>query len=90
MSCEKRVEFGDFQTPDALAIQVTQLVKQIFPVPSVVVEPTCGLGSFLAASLQQFGEYPQYYGFDINEKYLSTVRYILKESIFLNRLVQND
>jgi hypothetical protein len=79
MSRKKRVEFGDFQTPDALALQVSQLAKQVFPVPSVVVEPTCGLGSFLAASLRQFGELPQYYGFDINEKYITTVRNILKE-----------
>jgi len=79
ISRKKQVEFGDFQTPDMLAHQVTELVEQIFPDPSVVVEPTCGLGSFLTASLRQFGDYPQYYGFDINEKYITSVRYVLKE-----------
>ncbi len=87
MSRKKQGEFGDFQTPDALAQQVAQFIKQIFPTPSVVVEPTCGVGSFLSASLQQFGTHAVYYGFEINETYISIVQETLEahQNVFIEQ-----
>ena len=43
----KRIEFGDFQTPNNLANQVIELLSKEFPVADIVIEPTCGLGNFI-------------------------------------------
>ena len=67
----QKIEYGDFQTPDALAIQVVSLLQQHQEFsPHVVVEPTCGVGSFVQASVQAFQNIPHYYAFDINATYL--------------------
>ena len=68
MSIKK--EFGDFQTPDNLAQKVTSLVADIFGTPDLVVEPTAGLGAFLAASVDQWGWDCHYEGFEINRQYV--------------------
>jgi type I restriction-modification system DNA methylase subunit len=43
-------EFGDFQTPDDLAIKVVQLLQNLGFSPNYIIEPTCGRGSFLVAA----------------------------------------
>ena len=68
MSIKK--EFGDFQTPDGLAHKVTSLVAEIFGTPDLVVEPTVGLGAFLAASVDQWGRDCYYEGYDVNRQYI--------------------
>ena len=47
-------EFGDFQTPQALASEVCRVIAQRGARPAVVVEPTCGLGNFVLAVLDRF------------------------------------
>ena len=39
MSIKSKTEYGDFQTPQDLAIQITSFIKEVFPNPSVIVEP---------------------------------------------------
>ena len=68
MSIKK--EFGDFQTPDGLAHKVTSLVAEIFGTPDLVVEPTAGLGAFLAASVDQWGQDCHYEGYEVNRQYV--------------------
>ena len=70
MASKRRIEFGDFQTPLELAEEVVGLVKEIYPDPSFIVEPTCGLGTFIKASMNKWGNSCHYYGFDINKKYI--------------------
>jgi hypothetical protein len=53
MSTKK--EFGDWQTPIGLAERVVTLVSELYGVPECVVEPTCGVGTFLSASGAQSG-----------------------------------
>jgi hypothetical protein len=74
MASKRRIEFGDFQTPLELADKVIDLVKDIYPDPTYIVEPTCGLGTFIKASMNNWGESCHYYGFDINEKYIKELR----------------
>ena len=62
--------FGDFQTPLELAREVTALAVATNGNFSAVVEPTCGVGSFLVASIEQIGSAISYYGFDINPQYV--------------------
>lgn len=66
----RKKEFGDFQTPYHLASKVVSLVDSIFKKPSLVVEPTAGLGSFLKASINYWGDDCRYEGYEINRKYV--------------------
>lgn len=77
MKTLKTVEFGDFQTPIELARRVTQFLSANGVFPSVVVEPTCGLGNFLVASVETFGQNITYYGFDINAEYVQRTKQAL-------------
>lgn len=45
-------EYGDYQTPEFFSLAVCQyLQKQRKVKPSVIIEPTCGVGSFVKSSL---------------------------------------
>jgi len=68
MSLKK--EFGDFQTPEYLAEKVVTLVNSIFGKPELVVEPTAGLGSFIKASVDCWGNDCQYEGYEVNKEYV--------------------
>ena len=65
-----KVEFGDFQTPYALARRVCELLRRLGLSPRSIVEPTCGRGSFLRASVDTFPECGRLLGFDINPGYV--------------------
>ena len=77
---EQQATFGDFQTPLALARRVAALVKQEESNVGTVVEPTCGLGSFLKAAAEIFGKSPEYWGFDVNPEYVRTSRVVLERA----------
>ena len=66
----QKVEFGDFQTPDALAREVCKTLHCLGVAPGSIVEPTCGKGSFLRASVATFPESTSYLGFEINPDYV--------------------
>ncbi len=71
--------FGDFQTPLELARIVAAFVKHEEPEIRTVVEPTCGLGSFLHAAAELLGKESSYYGFDINPEYVEAARSALRK-----------
>ena len=58
MTANKRansaLEWGDFQTPPALCRRVAEVLASIGFAPATVVEPTCGVGGLLCATLSQF------------------------------------
>ena len=61
-------EYGDHQTPVHFAEKVCLYLKHYRHIePSAIVEPTCGLGSFIQSSL--LFDAKQYYGIEINPKY---------------------
>lgn len=76
MTAQKRrkIEFGDFQTPIDLAREVCALIAQTGFRPTSIVEPTCGIGSFLLASLETFPSLRQGLGFEINPEYVERAR----------------
>jgi hypothetical protein len=69
-----RIEFGDFQTPRPLALAVCRLVKGRGFRPKSVLEPTCGTGTFLIASLEAFSELERAVGYEINRLYSEAAR----------------
>lgn len=69
---ERRVALGDFQTPEGLAEEVLRVACGDAD-PSVVLEPTCGEGAFLAAASRRFPR-ARLVGFDINADYVDRAR----------------
>lgn len=67
---DKKVkEFGDFQTPRELAFEVCLLLSRLGVQPQTIIEPTCGLGSFIAASRKIFHS-ADILGFDVSPNYV--------------------
>jgi len=66
----KQVEFGDFQTPPALARQICQLLYSQGLRPASILEPTCGKGTLLIAAIESFGPIQKVLGLDINLDYI--------------------
>lgn len=75
---ELRVEFGDFQTPASLATKVCELLMRRFPAPASIIEPTCGVGTFVHAALSTFADVESVVGIEINEAYADELRQSLK------------
>jgi len=66
-------EYGDFQTPSILASKMIQVLSENNLNPSVIVEPTCGIGEILFSSIEFFR--PNYaMGIEINNEYASLAR----------------
>lgn len=70
MIATKKIEFGDFQTPSSLAQAIAGFLRDNGGVADVIVEPTCGRGSFIAAVMTAFPKVKDIYGFDINPEYV--------------------
>ena len=67
----KKVEYGDFQTPPALAREVCRTLDRLGIAPAAILEPTCGRGALLEAAAEQFSAAKQLVGLDINADYVS-------------------
>jgi len=65
-----KIEFGDFQTPLPLARHIANFLAESGELPDVIIEPTCGLGSFIVAATEHFPEAKAIFGFDINPDYV--------------------
>lgn len=67
-------EYGDFQTPRALAEGVCRLLSARGISPAAVLEPTCGLGNFICEAMHAFPQAQRFLGFDINRVYVAKAR----------------
>ena len=65
-------EFGDFQTPSNLSLQIAGLLRNRGINPSTIIEPTCGTGSFIFSSLDIFPN-ADIIGMDINRDYIDMI-----------------
>jgi len=65
-----RAEYGDFQTNADLASKVTLHLASKNISPKVIVEPTCGKGNFIIASLKNFKDVKYIYGVEIYKPYV--------------------
>ena len=74
MKTKEKIEFGDFQTPDALAEEACALVSRLLSAqPDHILEPTVGKGAFLLAAAKQFPS-ATLHGRDINREYVEESR----------------
>jgi hypothetical protein len=69
-----KAEFGDFQTPEALAAQICALLARLDCKPVSLIEPTCGEGNLLFAALTQLTTVRQAIGLDISPDYVAAAQ----------------
>ena len=78
-----RAEYGDFQTNEDLANKVIlQLVSKNIS-PEIVIEPTCGKGNFIIASLKNFDKIKHIFGVEIYKPYVWETKFNIVH-FFLN------
>lgn len=77
-----RIEYGDFQTPVDLAIEVCNVIAGTGFRPRSILEPTCGVGGFLQAASQVFPAVEAISGFDINAEYVATAQQVMLQGSF--------
>lgn len=65
-----RAEYGDFQTNMELANKVAFHLTTKNVSPEVIIEPTCGKGNFIIASLRQFTSTEKVFGIEIYKPYV--------------------
>jgi hypothetical protein len=75
----EQAQYGDFQTPPALARRVTDELAALGVKPGSIVEPTCGVGNLLMAALEHFPSARRALALDIKDAYLATVKARLAE-----------
>jgi hypothetical protein len=73
-TAQAKIEYGDFQTPLALATRICRKLADLGIAPQVIIEPTCGRGAFVMAAFEAFTQQPQILGFEINPQYLTELR----------------
>ncbi len=81
VSFEEKKQYGDFQTPYPLALEVCHFLKRIGVNPDCIVEPTCGKGSFLLSASQIFEKTKYIIGYDVNSLYIQEASDILKNAV---------
>lgn len=75
---KRRIEYGDFQTPDELAVATCRKLLEFNITPDVVIEPTCGVGAFVLAAAEAFPLAKAIHGFEVNATYLAVLERRLK------------
>jgi len=82
----KAGEPGDFQTPADLAAHVCRFLSERGEIPASVVEPTCGIGTFLFAAFDQFPTLAVGVGIDINQMYVDIANTSLRTRSYGERV----
>ena len=83
-----KIEFGDFQTPAALAREICSLLVQRGIKTKTILEPTCGVGAFLVAAGDAFPT-SKLLGRDINPDYVKQTEFALEQAGFAKRASVN-
>jgi len=81
---ESRIEYGDFQTNIQLAKSICNYLHNKEINPKILLEPTCGKGSFILSAIKTFDSLQQIFGIEIQEKYLWHLKFELLEYFLKN------
>lgn len=79
-----REEYGDFQTNSILANNVTQHLFSKGISPKLVIEPTCGKGNFIIASLENFKDIKAIIGIEIYKPYVWETKFNILDFFISN------
>jgi hypothetical protein len=69
-------EYGDFQTPVALAREICATLARSGIQPKTIIEPTCGIGNILQAALEVFPACQHALGLEISNTYVTQARVV--------------
>lgn len=79
-----RAEYGDFQTNSELANKVILHLDSKNISPEVVIEPTCGKGNFIIASLRIFKNIKNVFGVEIYKPYVWETKFSIIDFFLSN------
>ena len=71
---QRKIEFGDYQTPIELTNIVVRKLIDLGIEPDVILEPTCGTGNFILSAANHFKLIDLIIGIEINPKYLNIAK----------------
>ncbi|MBU0489965.1 MAG: hypothetical protein KKD31_18655 [Bacteroidetes bacterium] len=80
-----RAEYGDFQTNANLANKATVHLSLKNVSPEIVIEPTCGKGSFIVASLSNFKGIKTIFGIEIYRPYVWETKFNILDFFLSNK-----
>lgn len=83
--CEDRITYGDWQTPIELAEKICVQHLRLFGSPDILIEPTCGKGSFVKAMLKTFQNLSELHAIEINPDYTFELKYDILVDSLLSR-----
>jgi hypothetical protein len=79
-----RAEYGDFQTNAHLANETTLFLKNKGVSPEIIIEPTCGKGNFIIASLRHFNKLQTILGIEIYKPYVWECKFSIIDFFLTN------
>jgi hypothetical protein len=79
-----RAEYGDFQTNKDLANKVAKHLAKKNISPEIVIEPTCGKGNFIIASLSNFNAVKKVFGIEIYKPYVWETKFSILDFFLSN------
>jgi hypothetical protein len=81
-----RAEYGDFQTNSELTKKITLFLSSKNISPEIIIEPTCGKGNFIIASLQNFKNLKRVIGVEIYKPYVWEAKFSIIKFFLENPL----
>ncbi|HPI20661.1 MAG TPA: hypothetical protein PKY56_09845, partial [Candidatus Kapabacteria bacterium] len=79
-----RSEYGDFQTNIEFANRIAKLILKKNIKPEILIEPTCGKGNFILASLSYFTSIKKVYGIEIYKPYVWETKFNILDFFLTN------
>jgi len=79
-----REEYGDFQTNRLLANKIANRIHEQGINPEIIIEPTCGKGNFIVASLKYFSGIKQIIGIEIYKPYVWETKFSILDFFLKN------
>jgi len=70
-----KIEYGDYQTPISFALSVCVKLKDQYDLsPTVIFEPTFGIGNFIESALTAFESVQMVYGVEVENNYYTLTK----------------
>ncbi len=79
-----RAEYGDFQTPKNLSNLTCKYLQTKQINPKIVIEPTCGKGTFILSVLDYFPTVEKVFGIEIYPKYVWETKFSILNYFLIN------
>ena len=79
-----RAEYGDFQTNKDLANKLAKRLSKNNILPEIIIEPTCGKGNFIIASLSNFKTVKKVFGIEIYKPYIWETKFSILDYFLSN------